>query len=105
MKRGAKRASRSSSGEKLADHLLALRPQGLGALGIERIGAHAGEREAERVDDLGDVTILAIAPADPVQTAGAAPAGTDLYAIGFAPGSFATCAMISVSSRRASSSR
>src|ERR1700733_9410689 len=54
------------SGEALADHLLALRPQSLGALGIERIRADTGEREPRGVDNVGDVTILAIASTDRV---------------------------------------
>ena len=58
-----KRARRSGSGEALADQFLALRPQSPGVVGIERIGAHAGEGETGRIDDLGDVTILAIAAA------------------------------------------
>jgi hypothetical protein len=61
--KAAKGAGQLGSGEALADHLLALRPQRSRPLGIERIGAHAGEGETGRIDDLGDVTILAIAAA------------------------------------------
>src|ERR1700679_3700557 len=66
MKSRARRARELRSGEALTDHLLALRPQRLGRLVIERMGAPAGEGEAGRVDDFGDVTILAIAAADRV---------------------------------------
>jgi hypothetical protein len=45
------RARELDSGEALADHLFALRPQRLGALGIKRVRAHTAEGEAGRVDD------------------------------------------------------
>jgi len=52
------KGSRGSS-ETLADHLLALRPERLGARGVEGVGTHAAAEEARVLgrDDVGDVVI------------------------------------------------
>src|SRR3546814_7710601 len=52
--------------EALADEVLALRPERLCAIGVERIGTHAGP-DAVAIVDFSDLAILAIATADRVR--------------------------------------
>src|SRR3546814_14497385 len=52
--------------EALADEVLALRPERLCAIGVERIGSHAGP-DAVAIVDFSDLAILAIATADRVR--------------------------------------
>src|SRR4051812_38545875 len=61
-----RRRATATASEALADHFLALGPQRLGVVGIERVRAHAAAdgQVGTGVDSLRDVAVLAVVAAD-----------------------------------------